>query len=185
MHIDKSKNTAYVYWAKISDRFSCEQKDAHQMAEMLLAQGLGEVYGIALQKEARAVGKHGKPYLVNHPKIHYNVSHSGEFAICAISGVPVGIDIQKKRIVDVAKVGQKIFPDEEYRKFLKSEKMQEDFFRQWVLRESYLKWTGEGITKDLRELKTEGWHQFVHLHRDYMCALWAGRPLEIRMKEVR
>lgn len=184
MHIDKSKNTAYVYWTKMSDRFSYDQKDAHETAEMLLARGLDEIYGIILSKEERAVGKHGKPYLANHPKIHYNISHSGEFVICAISGVPVGIDIQQQRIVDVAKVGKKIFPDDEYREFLKSEKMQEDFFRQWVLRESFLKWTGEGITKDLRELKTEGWHQFLHLHRDYMCALWAGKPLEIHMKEV-
>lgn len=73
----------------MSDRFSYDQKDAHETAEMLLARGLDEIYGIILSKEERAVGKHGKPYLANHPKIHYNISHSGEFVICAISGVPV------------------------------------------------------------------------------------------------
>lgn len=184
MHTDKSKNSVYVYYTRISDRLSYSSADASELAENLLARGLDELYGIVLSKEERSKGPHGKPYLVNHPKIHYNISHSGRFVLCAISGVPVGIDIQQKRIVDVAKVGKKIFPDEEYRRFLKSETMQEDFFRQWVLRESYLKWTGEGLTKDLRDLKTEGWHQFLHLHRDYMCALWAGKPLEIHIKEV-
>lgn len=184
MHTEKSKNTAYVYYTKMSDRLSYNNTNAGELAEMLLDRALDERYGIILSKEERAKGHHGKPYLPNRPMIHYNISHSGRFVVCAVSGVPVGIDIQQKRIVDVTRVGKKIFSDEEYRKFLKSESMQDEFFRQWVLRESYLKWTGEGITKDLRELKTEGWYQYIHLHRDYLCALWAGKPLDIHIKEI-
>lgn len=184
MHTDKSRRTAYVYYAKVSDRLSCDHVEASAMGEALLSRGLYELYGVSLEKEERAKGKYGKPYLVNRPEIHYNISHSGKYTICAISGVPVGVDIQKKRITDVEKVGKRIFPPEEYRKFLMSERKQEEFFRQWVLRESYLKWTGEGLTKDLRELETEGWHQFIHLDREYMCALWSQGPLEIRIKEV-
>ena len=100
MHTDKSKNSVYVYYTRISDRLSYSSADASELAENLLARGLDELYGIALSKEERSKGPHGKPYLVNHPKIHYNISHSGRFVLCAISGVPVGIDIQQKRIVD-------------------------------------------------------------------------------------
>ena len=36
-----------------------------------------------------------KPYLKDYPDIHFNGSHSGEYLVCALSDVPVGIDIQK------------------------------------------------------------------------------------------
>lgn len=181
---DRSKNTAYVYYAKLTDRLGYDHADATQTGELLLNKGLAELYGIDLKKEERDKGPQGKPYLPLHPEVHYNISHSGKYVICVLAGVPVGIDIQEKRITNIQRVGKRIFPPDKYREFLKSEDMQDEFFRQWVQRESYLKWTGEGITKDLRELKTEGWHQFIHLHRDYMCAIWSGNPLEVRIKEV-
>lgn len=182
MHTDRS--IAYIYYATMSDRLSYAPSDATEVAEGLLAYGIRELYGLELGNEARAKGLHGKPYLVNHPKIQYNISHSGRYILCVIAKIPVGIDIQQKKIIEIEKVGQRIFPPDEYREFLMSETKQEDFFRQWVLRESYLKWTGQGITRDLRELKTEGWHQFIHIDRDYMCALWAGKPMDIQIKEV-
>ena len=70
------------------------------------------------------------------------------------------------------------------REFLKSENKQDEFFRQWVLNESYLKWTGDGLTKDLRVLKREGWYQFLHFHRNYLCAIWSEKPMNIEIREI-
>ncbi len=184
MQMDRSKNTVYIYYLRLSEQKYISDGDASEVGEWLLKRALREIFGLELSDEKRAKGLHGKPYLVNHPEIQYNISHSGDFIVCAVSGVPVGIDIQEKRVVDVVKVGSKIFPNEEYREFLKSEDKQDEFFRQWVLNESYLKWTGDGLTKDLRVLKREGWHQFLHFHTNYLCAIWSGKPMNIEIREV-
>ena len=36
----------------------------------------------------------GKPYFPGAPQYHFNLSHSGPFALCALSDRPVGVDIQ-------------------------------------------------------------------------------------------
>ena len=36
-----------------------------------------------------------KPYLPACPDFHFNLSHSGTYAICAVAGVAVGCDIEK------------------------------------------------------------------------------------------
>lgn len=184
MQMNRSKNTAYIYYIRLSEQNYVSDGDASAVGEWLLKRALRDIFGLNLEEEERGKGPHGKPYLVNHPEIHYNISHSADFIVCAVSGSPIGIDIQEKRVVDVIKVGRRIFPNEEYREFLKSEDKQDEFFRQWVLNESYLKWTGDGLTKDLRVLKREGWHQFLHFHRNYLCAIWSGKPMNIEIREV-
>ena len=41
----------------------------------------------------------GKPYFPGAPQYHFNLSHSGPFALCALSDRPVGVDIQVVRPV--------------------------------------------------------------------------------------
>lgn len=39
--------------------------------------------------------QNGKPRLLKYPNFFYNISHSGDYAICAVSDSEVGVDIQK------------------------------------------------------------------------------------------
>ncbi|MDO4532056.1 MAG: hypothetical protein Q4C06_08755, partial [Bacillota bacterium] len=39
-------------------------------------------------------GKHGKP-IVNSTNVHFNLSHSGSYAVCVYGDIPLGVDIQK------------------------------------------------------------------------------------------
>lgn len=41
-------------------------------------------------------GENGKPFLLDYKEVHYNLSHSGDWILCAVSDQPVGIDIQQK-----------------------------------------------------------------------------------------
>ena len=184
MYQDRNKKAAYVYWKKLNDGIRVPREEYSAEGKKLLEKALWDAFGLELQKEEIAVGSCGKPYLVQHPEIHYNISHSGCYVVCAVSGSEVGIDIQEKRVIALDKIGRKIFSPEEYREFLKSEEKQDIFFRQWVRIESYLKWTGEGITRKLTDLKMDGWHQFLHMNKHYMCAIWSQGPLSIIMREL-
>lgn len=64
---------------------------------------------------------------------HFNLSHSNGVILVGISHAPIGVDIEKIRPIDFKKFD-----------FIDAEDEQ-DFFEKWTERESYLKFTGEGI----------------------------------------
>lgn len=76
--------------------------------------------------------------------IDFNVSHSGSYAIIAISEKKIGCDIEhiKGRDYHVAK---RYFSETETAWMEEAESKDEAFYRIWTARESYSKSTGEGI----------------------------------------
>lgn len=88
------------------------------------------------------LNEHGKPY-TDAQKIHFSISHSGEYAAAAVSNGEIGIDIElvKKRNYKLAK---KICTADEY-KWL-SKDYEAGFFRLWTLKESVLKAAGTGFS---------------------------------------
>lgn len=154
------------------------------LGECLLAHGIYTIYGIDMKEEPRSTKKNGKPYFNNHPEIHYNISHSGDYVLCAIGSRSLGIDIQRHKPVDIKKMAKHTLSQTEYDSIKNSPTKEIDFFRYWVMKESYLKWTGEGITRDLRKLDMQGWHQFLAIDQQYSCAVWAEEHLEIVLEKV-
>lgn len=88
-------------------------------------------------------GENGKPETKN---ICFNLSHSNEMAICAVSKLSVGCDIEKikKEPKDIAR---NCFckSEVEYLESFSGEKRVEEFFRLWTMKESFVKMTGEGM----------------------------------------
>lgn len=92
-------------------------------------------------------GKNGKPYLDGVKDLYFNMSHSGELAVCAIAPCEVGCDVEKIRDRRQA-VARRFFTPKEYEAILSQEDekaRQRLFFRFWTLKESFLKVTGEGL----------------------------------------
>lgn len=93
--------------------------------------------------EKITLGPMGKP---EAEKIHFNISHSGDWVICAVSGKAVGCDIEK---IDQEPEGvaQRFFHQNEavYLQKFQGEERNEMFFRLWTWKESYMKMTGEGV----------------------------------------
>lgn len=123
-------------------------------AELLLMQCLKE-YGIVSYQLDNA--SHGKPYLTSYvdqkgvlhtePKLHFNLSHSGERVMCAISDQAVGCDVEKVKDGKLL-VAKRFFTSQEYEELcaLQSKEQQSQlFFRYWTLKESYMKATGLGL----------------------------------------
>ena len=61
-------------------------------AGLLLDQGLKR-FGLREQTEAFGTVENGKPCLLCHPEIQFNLSHSGSMVMAAFSSCPVGCDV--------------------------------------------------------------------------------------------
>lgn len=186
LQVDKRRE-AYVLYVWIPNARDLTHEEISRKGKELLKYGLEKKYGVDPKRLILKTGKHGKPYFEGYPfHIHFNISNSGNYVVLILARMPVGIDIQEKRITDIDKLGKKVFSVDEYRKFLASDDKQEEFFRQWVLKESYVKWTGEGLLRrDLKDLPMDGWSQFLLIDMKYFCAVRAGLPLDLRVEEVR
>ena len=98
-------------------------------------------------------GKYGKAYLSNYENIHFNLSHSGKFVCCAISDEEVGVDIEYNDPTIDLKIAENYFFNTEYENIIHSEKPSDEFFNYWVLKESYMKYTGLGFNLELNEFE--------------------------------
>lgn len=99
----------------------------------------------------------GKPYLKDLPDICFNLSHSGDYVVCAISGSEIGADIQNHKRNIKEGVLKKVLHEvekERYKDFFEAEKASL-FFQIWAAKEAYSKYTGEGLSIDFRLLLTD------------------------------
>lgn len=121
-----------------------------KIGHALLQYGLSHFFNIREEYPDIAYNPHGKPYLKNHKCIHYNISHSQEYILCAFSDTEVGIDIEKngKARLNVAK---RYFHAKEVMRLTETEGWIQDvlFFKYWSIKESYLKFLGTGISGGL------------------------------------
>lgn len=94
-------------------------------------------------------GENGKPYLPGS-QTQFNLSHAGDWALCAVGNAPLGCDIEQMRSFKMS-VARRFFCAEETRMLEEAEgQAQTDlFFRLWTLKESYLKAVGKGLSKPM------------------------------------
>lgn len=119
-------------------------------AGILLDQGLS-AYGLRERTTKTAYGEKGKPYLPEHPHIHFNLSHAGSRAMAVFAGVETGCDIEQVQKADL-ELAEKFFTPGEYTCIVgqrEGKQQDEMFYRLWTLKESFLKAVGEGLILDL------------------------------------
>ncbi len=119
-------------------------------AYLLLCKGLREEFGI-VEKPDFGFGVHGKPFLIGHPDIHFNLSHCDGVCACVISSHPVGIDVERILLYEDDVIRRTMNKTEQER-IQRSEKPETAFIRLWTMKESLLKLTGQGLCVDLSSL---------------------------------
>lgn len=92
----------------------------------------------------------GKPFYPDMREIFFNLSHSGQYAVCALSDRPVGVDIQQRKNAG-ARLRERILCQGAGR----AKEETEEFFRLWSVKEACVKCTGAGLSKDFRELAVD------------------------------
>lgn len=117
--------------------------------------------------------EHGKPEITDFPK-HFNLSHSGDYVVCAVSDREVGVDIQKW-VPFQERTAERFFAPEEWKllQSLPAKQHMEMFYRLWTRKEAYGKYTGLGLQSAVSE----------NLSGDAECAGKQIRFLEMQLDE--
>lgn len=101
--------------------------------------------------------KQGKPALDTDTKICFNLSHSHQLALYAITlNREIGIDIEFIRPINEAEnIVKNYFSPTEIALFnnISPAHKPEAFFNAWTRKEAYLKATGQGLTQPLNEIE--------------------------------
>lgn len=90
----------------------------------------------------------GKPRLEGAlPRIHFNLSHSGDWCACAVSAYPVGIDVERIRMQELDGVDRYLNPEErDYLRTSDAAVRLRRFYEIWTMKESYVKAVGRGLS---------------------------------------
>ena len=129
-----------------TDRFRFDKDKRLSLgAELLLrhalrSEGLGEL------PMAFDYGAQGKPHFQDGD-VFFNLSHSGEYVVCALAACEVGCDVEKITPIDL-NIARRFFFHSEYDDIAAqtTETARNDlFFRYWTLKESFMKVTGLGM----------------------------------------
>lgn len=137
-----------------------------KLSRALLDEVLTEKAGIKAGFDELRFGPHGKPYLKDD-KIFFNLTNCRGLICCAIHDEEVGIDGEclypygraySERLV------KRACTEKERQDIESHPDRQERFIQYWTLKESYMKYTGEGMAAGLRNT------EFKYLgRRPYKC----------------
>ena len=154
---------------RIKNAKRAETKASLLAGELLIRAALKNA--LDLENVKIAVDDHGKPYLPEHPEVQFNLSHSANIAVCTVSDVPCGVDIEQiSKPHEVMAMANRFLSVKEHAAVLMSPNPNEAFCRLWTLRESYVKMRGLGFEIGLSTLKCD-------FHRG-VCSIYEKNVLQ-------
>jgi len=171
------------------------------LGEMLIRDILVNEYDMREEAIVFSCNSYGKPYLSTERNIHFNISNSDDYVVCAIGSEELGIDIEHIMPIDPL-VAESFFSAEEINnlKGYEGHKKLEYFYRVWTIKESYIKALGKSIDLGLERYTVrqrggnirlfEG-NEELNYHfanfmpeNDYVMAVCSINPVEGIMPEI-
>lgn len=144
------ENALEIICANLTAERLIKVQSQKSMQGKLLSAAAGYLLKVALTGEgvtdfSLCYNADGKPYL-SGGKVHFNLSHSGSIAVCAVSNAEVGVDVQILRPVKDALL-KKVCTQAEYA-FVTAdgESSLQRFCRVWAIKESVMKCLGKGLS---------------------------------------
>lgn len=112
---------------------------------LMLEEVLRNAFGVTEEIEFD-YGKNGKPFLKNHPEIHFSLSHCKVAIFCVVdSHAPVGCDVESIRRMPSEGLLARCCNEAERRKIEESKNPTVAFLELWTRKEACAKLTGVGI----------------------------------------
>ena len=141
-------------------------------AEALLRTVLGTA-ALRLEK-----GSGGKPYLPGREDFHFNLSHSGRYVVLAWGDTELGVDVQKHDPTGKRQGVAKRFFTADEQDYIREDPVR--FYEIWTKKESYIKYTGQGLQKDLTSFSVLAPAPGLHYRH---CHLEGGYSLSVCAEE--
>lgn len=139
------------------DRFRfVDDKKRTVAGEMLARKAISKWCNVPAESVVFGKNNYGKPF-AEGLAVEFNVSHSGDMVVCAVSDRPVGIDVEQIRPMRDS-VAKRICSQEELEYLSDSSVGEEEqlnrFFEIWTAKEAYCKCVGTGI-QDFAQLRQQ------------------------------
>ena len=129
--------------------------DTYIAAHALARSMLSEATGVPAASLRFVTGPYGKPELVQDTggrQVRFNISHTDGLVACAVSdGDALGVDVENSERKTDLEIAHRYFAPEESALVLSAapDRGHRLFFRFWTLKESFIKATGEGLSRPL------------------------------------
>lgn len=135
---------------RVRNRQNLNSKLQTVAGELLARYSVGHYLGKSHQEINLVFGEKGKPHIANLVNIHYNISHSGHYVVCAVAAEEIGIDVERIRKVNL-RIAERFFSPSEIEDLMacEEENRMQYFITLWTIKESYLKAIGRGLTQHL------------------------------------
>ncbi len=127
-----------------------DEVDRMLVGDILVKYVLKTEFSIPMSNLNIQLGELGKPYLPQFPHIHFNISHSGNYVVCAFAESPVGIDIQTI-LTYKEKIARRVLSPEKVREIEGSPNPDLLFTTYWAEKEALLKMVGCGFSGEVKE----------------------------------
>lgn len=139
------------------DKCKDEKDKARSLVAGLLFEEACKEYGLETLLEFLADGEHGKPYFKcddnDFPggrRMYFNISHSEDCVMVGIADSEIGVDIQYMKPIKTD-ISSRCFTEKEQDMYYSAsdDEYLKVFYRIWCLKESYVKYTGNGLREGL------------------------------------
>lgn len=149
--------------------YKCEKvRRTKLIGEMMTRKIAQQLRGGRISDYDISFNEHGKPSLSNMiPDLFFNISHSGDYIVVAFSDQQIGIDIERigqRRM----KVARRFYHPAEVETLETTPLRDQDslFFQLWSIKESFLKYTGTGLSASLSsfQVKSENNIHYILQH---------------------
>ena len=113
--------------------------------------------------------EYGKPFLSDGR--FFNISHSGNYVLFALSDCEIGCDIEQFHYVNAVRTGRTVFSDDEMKLLLSGADRLGAFFNLWTKKESLLKCMGEGFHRSAKSVDVRS-DVFEEKGKSYFMKTW-------------
>jgi len=176
--------------ARADRLLDAKKANAFIAARGRLRQVLARYLHLSPEEVSFAYNPHGKPYLRENKDIRFNLSHSGPWALIAVTkGMETGVDLEWiDPVVDYEKIASQFFSPSE-KELLMSfplARRRRAFYRIWTKKEAALKCLGQGFNspKEAEEELSKRflWYTTFPVEKGYIGSLAVEGDVDLLRK---
>lgn len=122
------------------------------------------------------IGKYGKPYYDSNKAVHFNISHTGNIVVVVFYICEIGVDveyIENEYCLDYQRDIMDFFNKREIEYLSSSLEFNYDFIKLWTAKESFVKYTGSGLYRELSSFFVDLKSNLVYVQKKVEASIFS------------